>query len=307
MRTWTADVELDLAKCHEIVVAQFPEFENLKAEVMGQGWDNLCVLYEDGVVFRFPTRAVGGKLILRELAALPFLKGKVPLSIPEFEFVGQPRQDYPYDFVGYRALPGVTSDRLDWTSSFRGKAVAPLANFLKALHSLPITQELQERLPTTLHSETNLEWLMDRISVRRDEALACPLNSNEWINELSSLAEDLRKRAKGEPGHVICHGDLYPRHVLADDSFNIIGIIDWGDVHLGHPGADLSLAYTFFDAAEREEFWRIYERPVSEEGLIFAQLKAILYAFALFGYGSEVNDKPIRALGLRIGESLLRA
>lgn len=307
MRTWTADVELDLAKCHESVVAQFPQFENLKWEVMGQGWDNLCVLYEGGVIFRFPTRAVGGKLILRELAALPFLKGKVPLSIPEFEFVGQPSQDYPYDFVGYQALRGVTSDRLDWTPSSRGKAIAPLASFLKALHGLTISQELQEKLPTTLHNEANLEWLMDRISVRRDEALACSQDSNEWINELSNLAKGLRNRAQGEHGHVICHGDLYPRHVLADRDLNITGIIDWGDVHLGHPGADLSLAYTFFDAAEREEFWRIYEHPVSEEGLIFAQLKAILYAFALFAYGSEVNDKPMEALGLRIGESLLRA
>lgn len=285
-------------------MSQFPQFANLESEVMGQGWDNLCVLYENSTVFRFPTRAMGGKLIARELAALPFLRGQVPLPIPHFELVGCANEDYPYDFVGYRALPGLTSDQLEWTPEARRRAIEPLASFLRSLHGLTIPENLHEALPKTRHDECNLEWLMERIRMRGAEVLAALPNRHGWVDQLMALAENLRNGAKGEPGLVICHGDLYPRHILADESLHVTGVIDWGDVHLGHPGADLSLAYTFFEREEREEFWRIYEHPVSEEGRSFAQLKAILYAFALSAYGTEIGDEAIAKLGDRIGLNL---
>ena len=39
---------------------------------------------------------------------------------------------------------------------------------------------------------------------------------------------------------VLVHGDFYSRHVLVDETGGMAGVIDFGDLHVGHPAVDLS-------------------------------------------------------------------
>ncbi len=94
----------------------------------------------------------------------------------------------------------------------------------------------------------------------------------------------------------LVHGDLYPRHILADDQKRVTGIIDWGDVHLGHPFLDLSIAYTFLESGEHDAFWTAYELPVSNDMKKMARLKAINYALSLYLYGKHTKDHQLLAM-----------
>lgn len=302
MRTWQQDIELDLDRCHEIVSGQFPQFAEQVPESWGQGWDNLCVLYGGKTVFRLPTRKMGGEILLNEMAALPLLQNRLTLSIPRFDYLGGPTKAYPYCFVGYEALPGTTSDRLTWTAKMRLQAIEPIAHFLRSLHEIPVTDEFSLNLPAKPHDRSGVDWFLNRIDARRDAVIALHPKRRSWAERLYQLARAIAEGCRGEGTLAIIHGDLYPRHLLAGDDAQIMGVIDWGDVQIAHPGLDLSIAYTFFDVEEREAFWTAYGLPVSEESMALARLKAILYALALFAYGADVEDPYLVDLGEAIAK-----
>ena len=119
---------------------------------------------------------------------------------------------------------------------------------------------------------------------------------SEWAQNLYDLGQSLAMDVNVEPLFAVVHGDLYPRHILADDQKRVTGIIDWGDVHLGHPFLDLSIAYTFLESDERETFWAAYELPVSDDMKKMARLKAVNYALVLFLYGHHAQDEKLIAL-----------
>ena len=97
------------------------------------------------------------------------------------------------------------------------------------------------------------------------------------------------------------HGDLYARHLLVDEQRSLSGVIDWGDVHLGDPAIDLSVACGFLPLAGRAEFCRAYG-PVDEPTWRLARFKALLTAVMLVVYGHDVKDEDL----LREGLSTLR-
>ena len=301
MRTWQRDVELDLNFCHQIVIDQFPQFAGQTPEDWGQGWDNICVLYGRETVFRLPTRAAGGKIIVHEIAALPHLRTQVPLPIPDFRFVGKPTENYPYHFVGYPLLRGTTSDRMSWNAQQRVGTAVVLGEFLKSLHQVPLTPELTSSLPTGPHGRASIDWLLDRIQFRRDAVITSHPERKAWAGELSAFADDLSQDLLGEDQSVVIHGDLYPRHILADQNHQITGIIDWGDVQIGHPSSDLSVAFTFLEKGDRDAFWKAYDLPVARACRSAAKLKAILYALSLYSYGMDIGDQPIWEIGELIG------
>src|SRR5207253_3160794 len=54
------------------------------------------------------------------------------------------------------------------------------------------------------------------------------------------------------------HGDLYARHLIVDEHHTATGVLDWGDVHLGDPAIDLTLAFTFLPPESRDAFRAAY-------------------------------------------------
>ncbi|MGK5507695.1 phosphotransferase [Brevibacillus formosus] len=53
---------------------------------------------------------------------------------------------------------------------------------------------------------------------------------------------------------VLLHGDLHVKNMLVDEAGQISGIIDWGDLNVGHPGADLNVVYSFLPAQAASHF-----------------------------------------------------
>jgi aminoglycoside phosphotransferase (APT) family kinase protein len=91
------------------------------------------------------------------------------------------------------------------------------------------------------------------------------------------------------------HGDLYGRHLLVADGA-LVGVIDWGDVHVGDPAIDLSIGWTFLPRAARPAFLAAYG-PVDGDGLARARTVALHYATALLAYGRAKGDAAAEELG----------
>lgn len=71
-------------------------------------------------------------------------------------------------------------------------------------------------------------------------------------------------------------------------------MIDWGDIHLGHPAIDPSVAFGFLPPPARPTFLRAYGRDVDAETLRLARFRALFHAFATTRYAIDVDDAPLR-------------
>ena len=92
------------------------------------------------------------------------------------------------------------------------------------------------------------------------------------------------------------HGDLYARHLLVDEAKALAGVIDWGDVHVGDPALDLSIAFSFLPPAARHTFRQTYGE-IDEATWARARFRALHYGAILVEYGANSADLAIKALG----------
>jgi hypothetical protein len=82
------------------------------------------------------------------------------------------------------------------------------------------------------------------------------------------------------------------RHLLVDGDGRISGVIDWGDVHLGHPGLDLSIVHGFLPPAAHDTFLRIYG-PIDADTWRLARFRAFEYVMHLLRFGHETGDEDL--------------
>jgi aminoglycoside phosphotransferase (APT) family kinase protein len=293
--SWDADIAIDSGLAHRLLTAQFPQLLPLRLTLLGVGWDNVAFLVNDGLVFRFPRRRAMVRLMEQEIRILPLLAPGLPLPIPAPKLVGSPTPEYPYSFAGYPMIDGATACRANLTDEERCGNATVIARFLAALHGQTVDAETREWAPNDQLGRADLpKWL----GVMRERAASLPADvlPSETCDAALSLAESLSETPPrtGPTGWV--HGDLYARHLLVDDSRRINGIIDWGDVHLGDPALDLSIAFAFLPPEGRRQFHAAYGE-IDKSTWDRARFRALHNGFALLVYGRSVGDPAIADAG----------
>ncbi|MCJ8011018.1 aminoglycoside phosphotransferase family protein [Paenibacillus sp. KQZ6P-2] len=266
---WDAEWDLPLEMASALIYSQFPQLSSKRIRRLDHGWDNTVYLVGNEYVFRFPRRQVAVSLLEMEGRILPKLADRIsiPYSKPVFHGVGN--QEYPSPFLGYTYLPGKFPIGL--TDEHRCLSISALARFLKGLHAFPVQDAEENGAP---HDHRNLT----DIASRKEKMLTFLSDLRGHIREedyrqieayLQSLTID-----RVEPKEVFLHGDLHFKNMLVDESGQIAGIIDWGDMNIGHPACDLSVAYNFVPPGGREAFFKEYGE-VDEETHILARLIAV--------------------------------
>jgi aminoglycoside phosphotransferase (APT) family kinase protein len=299
---WIAEhtVTSDLARA--LIERQFPALAPAWVEPFGVGWDNTAYLVNDLWVFRFPRRAVAADLIRAEAAILPVIAPRLPLAIPVPCYVGEPEERFPCPFAGYRMIAGQTACDANLDEGQRSRAAEPLADFLRALHSVPRTDvEKAGAGPDTigrLDVPKRRQQIIDRLREAKRKGLARDVQP--WLE----LADD------APPGwtswkSMLVHGDFYARHLLVDETGAPNGVIDWGDVHLGDPAVDLSIAHGFLPPAARAAFRAAYG-TIDDDTWRMARFKALHAAVMVLVYAADVGDADLlregrMALGYVLG------
>lgn len=286
MLPWTAEsaVTDDLAR--SLIEDQFPDLAPATIRLLGEGWDNRALLVNDEFVFRFPRRQVGADCLHAETRVLPNLAGRLPLPIPSPEFLGRPGAGYPWEFTGYRRLEGRTACAAALDAKAREKLVEPLAGFLAALHA--IDAEAAGRL-----GAAPARW--NRFDMQRKAAhIRDRLEQLLQFGVIDNPAPYLELVADGltlppPPAISLAHGDLYVRHLLVDEQLQLCGVIDWGDVHVGHPAADLAIVHAYFPKSAHPAFHRAYG-PIAVATWRLARYHALYVATILAVYGHSIDD-----------------
>jgi aminoglycoside phosphotransferase (APT) family kinase protein len=294
-RPWAAEVEVSPALATALIESQFPTLAPVTLESMGAGWDNTAYLVNDEWVFRFPRRTIAVPLLETEGRVLPALAPRLPCPIPRPVWFGRADATYKWPFLGYRRLDGHVASDVDLGDDARAALAVPLARFLRALHDVPLAEAQAWGAPP------------DRVGYldkARLERLARPalsdLAGRGIIDDASPWLDVLDAGLAALPlsgALSVVHGDFYSRHILVDDAGAVTGVIDFGDLHLGHPAMDLSVAWTVLPPRARREFFAIYGE-VNDGTRAVARLRALVSGLAQEAYGRDVGDSKIEREGV---------
>ena len=247
----------------------FPELPVRDIAFLGAGMDSDAYLVNNACVFRFPKRPEVARALSREIAMLPKLTGRLPVAIPQFDFIGR-QTGNGLLFAGYRLIRGepLTVECFDsLTLADQERVLASLAAFLQAVHSFPIT----EAAAIGLEEISTREWVEERLvsGKARVLPLLAPRDREALVNLFADFFADTRNFANTP--HLL-YADFAPEHILYDaDARDIAGILDWGDLEIGDP--DFDLLYLRQDYGE--EFVRrlLGHFPHPEPARLFEKLR----------------------------------
>lgn len=281
---WTPEKELSIQEASELVTAQFRELIPINISFLGLGFDNTVFRVNDQYVFRFPRREIAVDLIRTENRLLPHIARSLNLPIPEPIFFGKPSETYPWPFSGYKIVKGVTPGGL--SDEIRIAAVEPLAKFLRNLHQFPIDKAKDLKVPFDQLNRLSIPIRREKLAENVNKAVKDGLIRNPEM--IKNYLKDLRN-VEVDQKYSLVHGDLHFKNLLVDTNGMISGIIDWGDMHIGHPAVDLSIVYSFFPPAGRIRFFEIYGH-LNETTMYLARFKAIFTCVMLVRFAHDQND-----------------
>jgi len=308
---WTAEVEITPQIAADLIREQFPDLGAHQVTVLATGWDNTAFAVDSQWLFRFPRREIAVPGVRREITLLPRLAARLPLPIPDPQFVGQPSTRYPWPFFGARLLPGGELADSGLADSRRAGAAASVGHFLRTLHDpglvvlvdgsdLPVDPMRRASAPVRARRAREV---LDRLVGRRiwptdsdvnrllDQAERAAAGAGSADRVAGAAESDgtlpAGDGASGRGPLVVSHGDLHVRHLLVDRDGSATGVIDWGDLCLADPAADLSIAYFGFCGKARADLLAAYGRPISAERELAARACAISLAVSLAEYAAD--------------------
>lgn len=287
-RPWTAERTVGADEARRLIVDVAPSLEDAPLTPLGAGWDNTAWLVErdtERFVFRFPRRLVAVSCMENELLALPMLP-ELPAAITRPLFSGRmpaaPGSEETWPFAGYRYLEGEVLASAGPATRAIGHA---LGLFLRALHSLDPTPWLERGLARDPIARLDIARRLEPVTRALDLVERDGLDTRPHREALDdAIATPLPTRES------LCHGDLDPRHVLVRDG-RVIGLIDWGDVNVGHPAMDLGLAFAL-PTAVRQAFFAAYG-PIPSEVITLSRARAIMSASRVYEWALDIDDAPL--------------
>jgi len=294
-KPWVAEVELNAELATSLIESQFPPLSPVSLEPMGAGWDNTAYLVNGDWVFRFPRRTIAVPLLETEARVLPALAPRLPVPIPRPEWFGRPDATYRWPFLGYRRLAGRVASDVDLDEQARAALARPLARFLRVLHDVRRPEAEAWGAPPDAFGRLDPHRLEQMVRPALAD-LAARGTIDDPTPWLDLLDEGLAALPLPTPLALV-HGDFYSRHVLVDEGGRLTGVIDFGDLHLGHPAVDLSIAWAFLPAHARREFFDTYGSAPARVAAA-ARLRALTSAVAQEAYGHDVGDTQIAREGV---------
>jgi aminoglycoside phosphotransferase (APT) family kinase protein len=267
------------------------------AQFAGEGEDSWAFEVNGEWIFRFPKRAEVERQLLVERAVLPLIAPTLPIAIPRFSFDGAPSAEYAFRFSGYRKLPGVAGIHVDRPRLSIDALARQLGAFLCAVHRFPAERAVSlgaETMDLAAYVEELRKGALKSLPfVRRADADAP-------VDRYRAYLESIERLTSAPWPHTLTHSDFAAEHILLDEnSFEVTGVIDWGDVAVGDPTIDFIGLYTWGGEPFLRAVVDRYEGPVDARVVERVKPWAIFRAIEDVRFGIETDKPEYARLGVR--------
>ena len=283
-----------------IIQSHMPSLVLDRVDVRQEGWDNWVVIVNRAWVFRFARRSEVAERVPVEQRVLDYVRDRIRptgIRIPHYELM----RDGNGRVIGcyYKTIPGrplspAQFDRLDGAA--RARLAAQVGEFLAILHESDRTTVQNFGVPEI---QTEDHWQRDLQEIR-DQVLPL-LHPDEQARVLALFQGYLDfVRTRSIP-NALLHGDLTHVHILYDpDGKRLTGIIDFGDVQMGHPAYDVAGLYWDYGPGFARDVLRHYEayRNLHDTSLFFTRVEFLGRRVALrelFHAVQSQNEARLRA------------
>ncbi len=210
----------------EAIVAALELRTNMPAVLIGEGQNSQA--YALGMsILRVPRHAGAMRELIREAEILAIIGNTLPAPIPQttiHEVNGCAVSIHSR--IGGTVLEGLATlnpEEQRWLAN-------DLADFLRALHGLPV-----EQFTPLITSRPSAEW---RALLQRFEALVFPEIGAAEAAQMRKAFEDFLQICDTLPRHMI-HGDFGTGNILVD-GYRLAGVIDFSGCDIGDPAYDFA-------------------------------------------------------------------
>ncbi|MGV9881432.1 aminoglycoside phosphotransferase family protein [Streptomyces sp. NPDC003006] len=238
---------IDATLAGRLVSAQFPQWAALPLELLDPaGSDHVIYRLGDELSVRLPRHAGAIGQARKESEWLPRLSPHLPLAVPEPVGVGEPGLGYPWPWAVSRWLGGEVAT----TEALADSPVAAvqLAEFLAALQSCTPSGDFpaEAALP-----DFTAGSLADRDGATR--AAIAEVGGVFDAEAMTALWDSALNAPEWDRPPVWFHGDFHTGNLLTVDG-RLNAVIDFGELGIGDPACDLTIAFTLMTAESRATF-----------------------------------------------------
>lgn len=292
---WDSSISMNIDLAKRLIESQ--QRINIKEiSFLGEGIDNVAYLINDEFVFRFPRREAALNCMENEIAILPYISAYLDFPFTCPTYIGQPTSEYPYVYSGYKKLPGRSLSQVKSELIDDPQFAKTLAIWLKQLHNIKINSEHITAIKGDQSWRLDAINRIDRCHQILDKYENYFIAAGFNIIHLNQITYSLSNLKFTNLGKSYLHGDLYARHILVGDNHQPSGLIDWGDVHIGDPGIDLSIGILIFTKKACEKFFNSYE-SINSQAKEIAIFRAFCHSMTLLPYGYDKNDSELKIWG----------
>ena len=251
----------------------FPDLQIRSITFFGEGWANRLCLVNETIIFRFPLDAHSEGQLQSEIRLLPVLAPELPLPIPDYQYVAPTSDAYPYPFVGYPRIPGISIKNAPEALRQAVWWRRPVGKFLTALHRIPVYKVVAAGLNGY---QTSQSW-RDALAAKHElfERHVFP-----WLpaSQCRSIARYLHASVRDEHmlsfSPVVLHQDFDFHNFLVDlETQQVTGVIDFGMCSIGDPVVDVSPEIRPYYGGEIDPGWDFrrdyYIRTSALEDLLY--------------------------------------
>ncbi|KTC64722.1 aminoglycoside phosphotransferase (plasmid) [Legionella adelaidensis] len=230
----------------KLISEQFPQWENLAIRpVEKSGWDNRTFHLGDDMTMRLPSSKEYAPQIVKEFQWLPLLGQAITTcQITTPLALGMPSEVYPWHWTVNRWIEGETAcaERIQDLNKFAkalglflnelqkidsaGGPVAGLHNFFRGGDLAVYKEEVRQAIPGIKNKDE--QKIAERL----------------WYDALSS---------QWERTPVWVHGDIACGNILVCKG-QLKAVIDFGQLAIGDPACDLTIAWNLFTGESRDIF-----------------------------------------------------
>ena len=271
------------ALVQRMLAAQYPQWAKLAINpVHPGGWCHHTFRLGHTMSVRLPKAACYASKVAKEHYWLPKLAPALPLPIPQPLALGSPTGAYPWHWSVYRWHPGQDATL---APAFDLQAcAADLAHFLCALHRIDTTGAPQPGAENFYRGgslrmyDGQVKQALKLLKAHVDTNLAYTL----WQRALSS---------SWQQAPVWVHGDIAAGNLLLREG-KLSAVIDFSGLVVGDPACDLVIAWTLFEAENRQTFQTAFDFDANTWARArgWALWKALIICAGL--PGTDVKQQP---------------